>query len=230
MNAVSRREESKQDETPLGILEQMRYRSPVGFPDPRSYDTYHDRRMFPKRYLDSIGIDVFVDHILNQFSPKQIAITYGISQSYLLRWVHVDQERKDKWEWALEQEADNMMFDARDKLERAYVPADKALDKAEKLANHNRLMAKGFGQKRWGQKVDVSGLPSGATVTYNFNVALLPGQEEKLIRDKSVVAEQGKQENLDSFNFNNFLGSGGQLDLAIPDEKMGFEEAKAQET
>lgn len=227
MNAVV-----KQSETPIGLLEQMQYRSPVGFPDPRSYDTYHDRRLFPKQYLDSIGIDVFVDHILQQFSPKQIAIAYGISQSYLLRWVQLDTERREKWDWALEQEADNMMFDARDKLERAYVPADKALDKAEKLANHNRLMAKGFGQKRWGQKVDVSGLPTGATVTYNFNVALLPGQQEQLVKQKGRLLEQeDKKNNLDAFNFQNFVGSGlDAVDLSIPDEKMGAEEARAQET
>lgn len=218
-------------EGPLSVLDQMRYRAARNFPDPRSYEAFYTKHLYPKKYLDAIGIEVFVDHILNQFSPKEIAVAYCISQNYLLRWVQADPVRKEQWDWALEQEADNMMFEARDMLKNAFAPPDKALDKAEKLANHNRLMAKGFGAKRWGQKVDVSGLPAGATVTYNFNVALLPEQKEKLVEQKKRTIEGKKEEETVQFDFKNYLGSGlDAVDLTIPKEDMGYEEAKAQES
>ena len=230
MNAVAKTEEPK----PLEALEKLRYRAATNFPDPRSYDTFYTKHTHPQRYLDSIGIEIFVDHLLNQSSPKEIAIAYQISLSYILRWVQADAEREKQWEWALVHEADNLMFDARDKLDAAFVPPDKALDKAEKQANHARLMAKGFGQKRWGARENAAGgLAAGASVIYNFNVALLPGQQEQILREKERVIEHVKvEEDVGvSFNIEQYLGSKqGAVDLTVPkEETLSYEEAHAQE-
>jgi hypothetical protein len=146
--------------------------------------------------------------------------------------VQADPQREKDWEWALTHEADNLMYEARDKLASAYAPPDKALDKAEKQANHNRIMAKGLGQKRWGQRENALGGPVGATVSYNFNVALLPGQQERVIREQHRVVESKVDENPPvEFSLEGFLGSGmNEIDLAIPPEDMGYEEAKGQES
>lgn len=225
--------EKKSEPKPLELLERLSYRAPFKNFDPRSFPAFYEKHLYPGRYLDAIGIEQICDLLLNQFSPKEISILLQISQSFLLRWVQADVEREKDWEWALQQEADNMMFEARDKLDAAFVPADKALDKAEKQANHNRLMAKGFGQKRWGQKVDVSGVGAGMGVTYNFNVALLPGQQEKLIREKERVIEGKKEENPEvAFSFEQFLGSVQHVDLSLglgKKEELTYEEAEAQE-
>jgi hypothetical protein len=233
MNAVAKTD--TQEPKPLEALEKLRYRAASNFPDPRAYDTFYTKHLHPKRYLDSIGIEVFVDHLLNQSSPKEIAIAYQISLSYILRWVQADAEREKQWEWALVHEADNLMYEARDKLDAAFVPPDKALDKAEKQANHARLMAKGFGQKRWGARENAAGgLAAGASVIYNFNVALLPGQQEQILRDKERVIEHVKVEDnpVVEFDINKYLGSKqGAVDLTIPKEEvLNREEAQAQES
>jgi hypothetical protein len=222
----------KEKETPLQILDKIQYKAPFKHFDPRSYDAFYSKHTHPLQYLEAIGMEIITDLLLNQFSPKQIATALQISQHILMRWIDNDAERKAEWEWALNHEADNLMFEARDKLEEVFVPSDKQLDKAEKIANHKRIMAKGFGQKRWGQKVDVSGIAAGATVTYNFNVGLLPEQQERLVREKaSVIEHKGDPNPPVSFDFTNYLGSGlNAIDLTIPKEDMNYEEAKAQET
>ena len=237
MSAVAKETEKTQEPKPLEALERLRYRAAVNFPDPRSYDTFHIKHLHPKRYLDSIGIEIFVDHLLNQSSPKEISAAYCISLSYLLRWVQADAERERQWEWALVHEADNLMFDARDKLDAAFAPPDKALDKAEKQANHARLMAKGFGQKRWGARENAAGgLAAGASVIYNFNVALLPGQQEQILREKERVIEHVKvEEDVGvSFSMEKYLGSRqGTVDIDLglaKKEELSHEEAQAQES
>jgi hypothetical protein len=230
MNAVV---EKKEEPKPLELLERLSYKAPFKNFDPRSYPAFYEKHMYPGKYLNAIGIEQICDLLLNQFSPKEISILLQISQSFLLRWVQADSQREKDWEWALQQEADNLMFDARDKLAAAFVPADKQLDKAEKVANHNRLMAKGFGQKRWGQRVDQVGLGIGAGVIYNFNVALLPGQQEQIVRERERVIEGKVEENPPvAFSFDTFLGSAqGAVDLSIPrEEKLSYEEAQGQES
>lgn len=232
MNAVVK-EERKDEPKPLELLERLSYKAPFKNFDPRSYPAFYEKHIYPAKYLNAIGIENICELLLNQFSPKEIAILLHISQSFLLRWVQADSLREKEWEWALQHEADNLMFEARDKLKAAFVPADKALDKAEKIANHNRVMAKGFGQKRWGQKGDLTNLGTGANVTYNFNVALTPDQIRE-IHKKERVIEHDKDPNPPvEFSFNNFVGSGlDAVDLTLGlkrKEELSYEEAKAQE-
>lgn len=230
---------ARRKEGPLEVLERIQYKAPFKSFNPHAFPAFYTKHTHPIRYLDSIGIDTITDLLLNQFSPKEIATVLQVSQHILMRWVEADVERGKAWEWALVHEADNLMFEARDKLESAFVPADKALDKAERIANHNRLMAKGFGPKRWGQKVDVSGISSGAGVTYNFNVALLPKQQEQLIKEREKIIEYKKaneedEEGLKGFSLEKFIGSGvGAVDLSLglkPKEELDYEEAQAQES
>jgi hypothetical protein len=230
MSAVAKEQPSQ-----LEVLERIRYQAPFKSFDPRQYDAWYTKHLFPVRLLEAVGMENICNFLLNQISPKDISIMLGISQHIMMRWIDASAERRADWEWALSHEADNLMYEARDKLEAAYVPPDKALDKAEKQANHNRIMAKGFGQKRWGQRVDAAGMPLGATVTYNFNIALLPGQQEKLIRERErVIEHKGELNPPVSFNFENYLGSGTNVvDLTLglgKKEEMSYEEAQAQES
>jgi hypothetical protein len=209
--------------TNLALLDTLQYRAPYVNFDPRTYPAYWERQQYPLRYLDAIGIEIICDMLLAQLSPKEVGSILQVSQYMLLKWVQADEERRKEWDWALNQEADNQMYQGRDLLVNAL--GKDQLDKADKIAGHLRYMAKGFGSKRWGQKVDVTGVNTGATVSYNFNIALTPEQREKAIEGQS---REIKQEEKPALDFKELLGSGlHAVDLTIPgNEKMSYEEAK----
>lgn len=208
----------------LSLLEGIRYRAPLKDFDPRSYEAYWSKQTHPFKYLDAIGIELISDLLLHQYSPKQISETLQISQYLLLRWVGADEEREKAWEWALAKEADNQMYEARDILDEVGLLPE-AISKAEKQANHRRNMAKGFGNKRWGQKVDVEGKFSFATVSYNFDIALKPEQQEKIINGQAQLV---KEEPAGLIDFNELIGSGMTIPIDIPRMKEEITNAEAE--
>jgi hypothetical protein len=205
----------------------MRYVKSLSEFNPRSFhDEYIDRVKQPRVYLDAVGIDFICEAILNGFSPKEIARQLNIPQTIMLKWIQADDEKYSYYRWALEQEADNQMYDARDKIDNAPLISE-AISKASKQAEHRRYMAKGLGPSRWGNKVDVN-QNTTATLSYNFNIALDASQRQKVIEGESKRIDESADETL---NMDNLIGPGlNVLDFCIPNEGMGYEEARAQET
>lgn len=214
-------------ETGLTTLEDMRYRAPFVAFDPRSYDAYWEKHKYPHKYLDAVGIELVCEMVLNQYSPKQIAQVLQVSQVLLKKWIEADPVKEKQWEWALNHEADNQIFEARDILASAPLVPE-ALNKAEKQANHLRAMAKGFGTRRWGQKVDVKGDFNVATVSYSFNIALTQDQKQAIESTAKLITEEKPQDQV--IDFKELIGSGlNAVDITVPEEDLNATEAKAIE-
>jgi hypothetical protein len=203
-----RQEAGKQQ---MELMQQLQYRAPFKGFDPRSFTSYWSKHKDPIGYLDAIGIEVVVDLLLNQHSPKQIATLLQVSQVLLHKWVHLDEEREKTWEWALNIEADNEMFEGRDLLNNVK-PIAEHISKASKQAEHLRYMAKGFGGARWGNKVDIKNT-SQATVTYNFNVALT-SEQKAAIEGEARVVKNGQALEQGGLDLNELIGAGlSDIDL-----------------
>ena len=140
--------------------------------NPRAYPSYWDRQKQPWKFLDDVGIDTICEFIMNGFSPMYIKQQLSLPQSNIMAWINADDERKTKYDEAFAVNADNEMYAARDILDN--VPwHSEAISKAGKQAEHRRHMAKGFGAKRWGSKLDVN-TSVAVGVSFNFDVGLLP--------------------------------------------------------
>src|ERR1700679_1646666 len=138
----------------------------------RAYDSYWDRQKQPWRFLDDVGIDAICEFIMNGFSPMYIKGELSLPLGTIMAWINSDDERKTKYDEAFAINADNEMYEARDLLDNAPL-LNEAISKAGKQAEHRRHMAKGFGAKRWGSKLDVNtSVAVGAS--FNFDVGLLP--------------------------------------------------------
>lgn len=204
----------------------MRYSAPLHKFNPRSnWELYINRMKRPIEYLDDIGIYPICEMILMGCGPRDVAIELGISQTILLKWIEDDSDRKKQYEWAINAEGDNKMYEAMKILDDA--PLDPvAIGKAAKQAEHRRHMAKGMGAKRWGNKVDVNQNVQ-ATLSYSFDIAV---RTSDVSSARVISGEAKKIEETKPFDFNDLLGAGSAADLLV-NEKDGltYEEAKAQE-
>lgn len=202
----------------------MKYCAPLKEFNRWEYPSYQKRLLDPWAYLDEVGIDTICEFILNGVSPREMCRQLNVSQRVVNAWIRADESRVAAYEQAFQEEADNMMFEGKEILQNTPWQTE-AISLSEKRANHLRLMAKGFGSKRWGNKVDVNATVA-IGVSYSFDVGLLPNQKAAAIEGECKAIEQ-PQETLD---INELIGAGGTKDLIIPkSECLTYEEAKAQE-
>lgn len=214
----------------LSTQSRLRYVAPLNDFNPRAYwDEWQDRQRKPWVYLDAVGIERICDMLFAGLSPKEISRTIGLGLAVILKWIDGDDYRREQYEWALNAEADNMMFEARDVIRDAPLVPE-AINKAGKLAEHYRHMSKGFGQKRWGQKVDVNA-NIGVSLNYHFDVGLTEVQKAKAIEGESRRVE-ALTAPVEQFDINNMLGAAeetiplgtGLKDELTSDEARGNEE------
>lgn len=194
--------------------------------NPRAYPSYWDRQKQPWKFLDDVGIDTICEFIMNGFSPMYIKQQLSLPQSNIMAWINADDERKTKYDEAFAVNADNEMYAARDILDN--VPwHSEAISKAGKQAEHRRHMAKGFGSKRWGAKIDVN-QSTTATVHYNFNIALDDKQKAQVIEGESRRIGVETPQVLD---INQLLGAAvNAVPITIPEKNpLTGDEARAQE-
>lgn len=204
-----------------------RYIPAVANFDPRQYgwSDYLNRKTAPWKHLDNIGISRICEMLSYGMSPKRIAEKIGLSSAVIAKWIEADTGRNEEYQWAFSQYADNAMYDAREIIDDAHPDSD-SLKKAALQADHRRHMAKGFGVKRWGNKVDVN-QNVNATVSYNFNIGLLPAQKAALEGE----ARRVEKDSVGPVDINELLGPGiDVVDLSVPNNTgMTYEEASAQE-
>lgn len=211
----------------LDLATKLKYMAPFrGYDFRQPHETYQGRQKDPWRYLDvNVGVEKICEMLMHGIGPRDIAHAINLAQGVIMKWIEADQDRLNAYEWAFAHYADNTMYEARDILDNAPLLSE-AINKAGKQAEHRRHMAKGFGAKRWGNKVDINQTMQ-ATVSYNFNVALLPQQKAALEGQYTQVSKDAPP----MVNFNDLLGgSNAAADLVIPGkEKMSYEEAEANE-
>jgi hypothetical protein len=190
-------------------------------------ELFEDRFRNPWPYLDAIGIDKICDFVLDGFPPQYIASEIGLPQRTILKWIEADGERAQAYAWALNANADNLMYEGLDIID-GVAEEQAAISKASKQIEHRRHMASGFGAKRWGKKIDVNQNQT-ASVTYNFNIALSEGQQEKLINDQR--SRPLSAENVaDVLDLNSLVGVDlSKVPLSVPGETLSYEEAEAIE-
>jgi hypothetical protein len=198
----------------------------AGF-NPRAYDSYWDRKKQPWKFLDDVGIDAICEFIMNGFSPMYIKGQLSLPLGTITAWIGADDERKAKYEEAFAINADNEMYLARDLLDDAPL-LNEAISKAGKQAEHRRHMAKGFGAKRWGSKLDVN-TSVAVGVSFNFDVGLLPTQQAAIEAKATHLPAANQAPALD---LNELIGPAiNVVPIAIPEKQpLTSEEARAQET
>jgi hypothetical protein len=194
--------------------------------NPRAYPGYWNRRKEPHVYLNQIGIDTICEFIMNSFSPTYIKQQLDVPQMVIMAWIDADDERKSKYEYAFQVEADNAMYEARDILDDAPL-MNEAISKASKQAEHRRHMAKGFGSKRWGSKLDVNASVA-VGVSFNFDVGLLPAQKAALEGEAIRLPSANQAPPLD---LNELIGPAiNVVPIEIPEKQpLTGAEARAQE-
>lgn len=197
----------------------------AGF-NPRAYDSYWNRRKEPWQFLTDVGIETICEFIMNGFSPMYIKGQLSIPLSNLTAWINADDERKTKYDDALAVAADNAMYEARDILDDAPL-LNEAISKAAKQAEHRRHMAKGFGYKRWGSKLDVN-TSVAVGVSFNFDVGLLPAQTAAIEAQATRLPSANQAPPLD---LNELIGPAiNVVPIAIPEKHpLTGAEACAQE-
>jgi hypothetical protein len=202
----------------------IKYCAPLKEFNRYEYPSYQHRMQDPWGYLDEVGIDTVCEFILNGVSPREMCRQINVSQRIINAWLRADEGRLAAYEQAFQEEADNMMFEGKEILNNTPMLSE-AISLSEKKANHLRLMAKGFGSKRWGSKVDVNAT-IGVSLNYSFDVGLLPEQQARIIEGECKAIEQAPA----VLDVNELIGAGGAADLIIPKtEHLTYEEAKAQE-
>ena len=101
--------------------------------------------------LDALGLEAFIDEILDGKSYRDIAREMGIGISAIARWLSVDSERSARVKAALTQTAVNCDDEALEVLR------DKGMEpaRAREIAHHLRWRARVRDPRQYGEKLEI---------------------------------------------------------------------------